>query len=185
MATSKADFREFVNTRYADLLRLAYALTGSPHEAEDLVQGALLKVMRRWGRVDDPMPYLRRVMINQRTSLWRRFGAREVVTAAPPDCPVGDGTGAIDDRQAVLTALRSLPPRMRAVVGLRYVADLSEADTATTLGCSVGTVKSQAAKGLTRLRKALEPVPQHANKEPTGASAGKTETSGTTVWRKP
>jgi RNA polymerase sigma-70 factor (sigma-E family) len=158
MAASDTDFRQFVDMRYTDLLRLAYALTGSAHEAEDLVQGALVKVMRRWGRVDDPMAYLRRVMINQRTSGWRRFGAREVVTAAPPDRPVGDGTATVDDRLAVLAALRRLPPRMRAVVALRYVADLSEADTATTLGCSVGTVKSQTAKGLARLREALDPA---------------------------
>jgi RNA polymerase sigma-70 factor (sigma-E family) len=185
MATSEADFRQFVSTRYTDLLRLAYALTGSAHEAEDLVQGALLKVMRRWRRIDDPMPYLRRVMINQRTSLWRRVSAREVVTATPPDRPVGDVTDAVDDRQAVLAALRGLPPRMRAVVALRYVADLSEADTATTLGCSVGTVKSQTAKGLARLRKALEPAPRRADEEPARAPAGKTNTSGTTGWRKP
>ncbi|GAA0935754.1 SigE family RNA polymerase sigma factor [Virgisporangium aurantiacum] len=158
MSASEADFRQFVDTRYTDLLRLAYALTGSAHEAEDLVQGALVKVMRRWRRVEDPMAYLRRVMINQRTSGWRRFGAREVVTATPPDRPVGDGTAAVDDRQTVLAALRGLPPRMRAAVALRYVADLSEAETAATLGCSVGTVKSQTSKGLARLREALEPV---------------------------
>jgi len=61
MSASEADFRQFVDTRYTDLLRLAYALTGSAHEAEDLVQGALVKVMRRWRRVEDPMAYLRRV----------------------------------------------------------------------------------------------------------------------------
>jgi RNA polymerase sigma-70 factor (sigma-E family) len=137
---------------------LAYALTGSAHEAEDLVQGALVKVMRRWRRVDDPMAYLRRVMINHRTSVWRRFGAREVVTAIPPDRAVGDTTHTVDDRHVVLAALRLLPPRMRAVVALRYVADLSEADTAAALDCSVGTVKSQTSKALARLRETLEPT---------------------------
>jgi RNA polymerase sigma-70 factor (sigma-E family) len=157
MTASEADFRQFVHTRYADLLRLAYALTGSAHDAEDLVQGALVKVMRRWKRVDDPMAYLRRIMINQRTTGWRRFGRREVVTPTPPDRVVDDATEAVGDRHAVLVALRRLPPRMRAVVALRYVADLSEAETAATLGCSVGTVKSQSSKGLARLREALEP----------------------------
>src|SRR6185312_14937743 len=121
-----ADFRQFVTMRYADLLRLAYALTGSAHDAEDLLQGSLAKVMRRWSRVDDPMAYLRRVMINQRTSGWRRLRRREVVTADPPDRTVADGADAVTERQTVLAALRSLPPRMRAVVALRYVADLSE-----------------------------------------------------------
>jgi len=179
MATSEEDFRQFVQLRYTDLLRLAYALTGSAHEAEDLVQSALLKVMRRWRRVEDPMPYLRRSMINQRASVWRRFAAREVVTATPPDRPVRDATDAVDDRQAVRTALRGLPPRMRAAVALRYVADLSEAETAATLGCSVGTVKSQTAKGLARLRRALEPPPQR-DEQP----AEETRTARVVAWRK-
>jgi RNA polymerase sigma-70 factor (sigma-E family) len=158
MTTSEADFRQFVDARYADLLRLAYALTGSAHDAEDLVQGALVKVMRRWKRVEDPMAYLRRVMINQRASGWRRLRRREIVTAAPPDRPVTDAADGVADRQTVLSALGRLPPRMRAAVALRYVADLSEADTAAVLGCSVGTVKSQTSKGLARLRDALEPA---------------------------
>lgn len=172
MTASEADFRQFVNTRYADLLRLAYALTGSVYDAEDLLQGSLVKVMRRWGRVDDPMAYLRRVMINQRTSGWRRFRQREVVTATPPDRSVDDATEAVGDRQAVLAALRRLPPRMRAVVALRYVADLSEAETAATLGCAVGTVKSQGAKGLARLREALEPAVEQTRAGNSGRRQG-------------
>lgn len=73
MATEDDDgFRQFVDLRYADLLRVAYLLTGSAHDAEDLVQSALLKVMRRWKRVDEPFAYLRRTMINQHLSVWRR-----------------------------------------------------------------------------------------------------------------
>ncbi len=155
MTGSETDFREFVDARYADLLRLAYALTGSAHEAEDLVQGALVKVMRRWRRVDDPMAYLCRIMINQRTSWWRRYASRELLTAAPPERVYGDVADEVTDRQMVLAAMRTLAPRMRAVVALRYVADLPEAEVAAALDCSVGTVKSQASKGLTRLREAL------------------------------
>lgn len=148
-------FKEFVDTRYVDLLRIAYLLTGSAHEAEDLLQGALVKVMRRWRRVDDPMAYLRRVMINQHISWWRRYRLREVVTDVPPDRTVSDLADGVALRGAVADALRSLSPRTRAVVVLRYVADLPEAEVAATLGCSVGTVKSQASRGLTRLRAAL------------------------------
>ena len=90
MASDDGGFREFVDARYPDLLRVAYHLTGSADEAEDLVQSALVKVMRRWRRVDEPMAYLRRVMVNHHISMWRRYRAREVVTAILPDRPVRD-----------------------------------------------------------------------------------------------
>jgi RNA polymerase sigma-70 factor (sigma-E family) len=157
MTGSDAEFRQFVEARYSDLLGLAYALTGSAHEAEDLVQGSLVRVMRRWTRVDDPMAYMRRTMINQRATRWRRFGRREVSTANPPDGVAADPSDRVAERHAMLSALRALPPRMRAVVALRYVADLPEAEVAATLGCSIGTVKSQTAKALAKLRSALGP----------------------------
>jgi len=69
MAGDDDGFREFVDARYMDLLRIAYLLTGSAHEAEDLLQGSLVKVMRRWKRIDDPVAYLRRVMVNQHISV--------------------------------------------------------------------------------------------------------------------
>jgi RNA polymerase sigma-70 factor (sigma-E family) len=143
MTGADAEFRQFVEARYGDLLRLAYALTGSADEAEDLLQGSLVRVMRRWTRVDEPMAYLRRVMINQRVTLWRRFRRREVSTAFPPDGVAADPSDRVAERHAMVSALRTLPPRMRAVVALRYVADLSEAEVAATLGCSVGTPKGR------------------------------------------
>jgi RNA polymerase sigma-70 factor (sigma-E family) len=152
-----AEFRQFVEARYGELLRLAYALTGSADEAEDLLQGSLVRVMRRWSQVDEPMAYLRRVMINQRVTRWRRLGRREVSTAYPPDGVASDPSERVAERQAMVSALRTLPPRMRAVIALRYVADLPEAEVAATLGCSVGTVKSQTAKALAKLRAALGP----------------------------
>ncbi|MEU5567649.1 SigE family RNA polymerase sigma factor [Micromonospora musae] len=153
------DFREFVEVRYGDLLRTAYLLTGSRDMAQDLVQDALLKAMRHWRTIDDPMAYVRRSMVNERTSRWRRLGVRELLTAAVPDRSRPDSTEAVVLRDELLAALDQLPVRMRTVLVLRYWEDLSEAEVATTMGCSVGTVKSQAARGLARLRAVLRPTP--------------------------
>lgn len=150
-----ADFREFVEVRYGDLLRTAYLLTGDRHAAQDLVHEALLKVMRHWRRVDEPMAYVRRAMVNERTSRWRRIGLRELLPGILPDRPGSDEADAVVERDELLTALQRLPARMRAVLVLRYWEDLSEVDIAAELGCSVGTVKSQAARGLARLRDVL------------------------------
>ncbi|WP_433349808.1 SigE family RNA polymerase sigma factor [Micromonospora sp. CA-111912] len=155
-------FREFVEIRYADLLRTAYLLTGSRHAAEDLVQNALMQAMRRWRQVDEPMAYVRRIMVNERVSLWHRFGSREflagVTGAWRLHADRGRSRDVADDvvvREEVRDALRSLPARTRAVLVLRYWEDLTEAQTAQTLGCSVGTVKSLASRGIGRLRAAL------------------------------
>ncbi|MFI5910884.1 SigE family RNA polymerase sigma factor [Dactylosporangium sp. NPDC051541] len=150
-------FEQFVRMRYAELLHTAYLLTGAPAAAEDLVQSALLKIMPRFDRVAEPMPYLRRAMVNQRTSWWRAL-RRERLSAEPPE-PAGGGgdpAGALTERSALVAELGRLPERMRAVLVLRYWEDLSEAETAAILGCSAGTVKSQASRGLARLRALLE-----------------------------
>ncbi|WP_204038079.1 SigE family RNA polymerase sigma factor [Micromonospora qiuiae] len=155
-------FREFVEIRYADLIRTAYLLTGSRHAAEDLVQSALMRVMRHWRQVNDPVAYVRRIMANERVSLWHRFGSREFLAGVTGAWRLHAERGRSSDvandvvvRDEVLTALQSLPPRMRAVLVLRYWEDLSEAQIAETLGCSIGTVKSQASRGLARLRAVL------------------------------
>jgi RNA polymerase sigma-70 factor (sigma-E family) len=168
MPSDEEGFREFIDARYADLLRVAYHLTGSAHEAEDLLQSALVQAMRRWDRIDDPVAYLRRVMVNQLSGIWRRYRVREVLTAVPPDHPVGDTASDVAERRAVYDAMRSLPPRTRAVIVLRYVVDLPEAEVAATLGCSIGTVKSQASRGLARLREALGRVAPIASQLTTG-----------------
>ncbi|WP_191844310.1 SigE family RNA polymerase sigma factor [Catellatospora chokoriensis] len=155
-------FREFVQLRYGALLRTAYLLTGSTHAAEDLVQSALLKAYRRWDLVDEPMAYLRRALVNQRTSVWRRIGSRELLTGVLPDRGRADGSAAHADRDELMAALAKLPVRMRAVLVLRYWEDMSEADTAALMGCSVGSVKSQASRGLARLREVLRPEPRRA-----------------------
>ncbi|GIH14423.1 SigE family RNA polymerase sigma factor [Rugosimonospora africana] len=156
---SDDEFADFVSVRYAELLRTAYLLTGGQHTAEDLLQTVLLKAMRRWGRIDEPMAYLRRAMVNQSASRWRRIGRRsEFLTAAVPDRPAtGDSAEDVAARDELLTALGTLPARMRAVLVLRYWEDLSEQETASALGCSVGSVKSQASRGLARLRSVLRP----------------------------
>ncbi|WP_395695331.1 SigE family RNA polymerase sigma factor [Nocardioides sp.] len=147
-------FEEYVAARRGALLRTAYLLTGHREDAEDLVQVALVKVVPRWSRIaSDPEPYVRRVLVNESISRWRRRRWREVSTDDLPDGPVGgpvDGPGA--DRVALQRALARLAPRQRAVVVLRYYEDLTEAETARVLGISVGTVKSQARDALARLR---------------------------------
>ena len=164
-------FQEFVEVRYTDLLRTAYLLTGDRETAEDLVQAALLTTMRHWRSVADPMAYVRRAMVNRRTSLWRRIGSRELLTDAPPDRGVPDGAARRAERDELLAALGRLPVRMRAVLVLRYWEDLSEENTAQLLGCSVGTVKSQASRGLARLRDVLGPGREAQETTPVGGAA--------------
>lgn len=154
------DFQAFVETRYAELLRIAYLLTGSTHEAEDLLQSTLLRVMRKWRQVDDPIPYVRRVMINYHISGWRRHRAREVLIPFLPDRWQRDTADRITERHALFDALRELSPRTRAVIVLRIWADLPEATVADLLGCSNGTVKSRLSRGLRRVRDVLGPSAQ-------------------------
>jgi RNA polymerase sigma-70 factor (sigma-E family) len=158
--TVEPGLAEFVRVRYGDLLRIAYLLTGSATEAEDLVQTALLRAMHRWHRIDEPLAYVRRTMANLHISRWRRHRARELLTATVSDRAERDATGPVAERDVLFRALRQLPPRTRAVIVLRYWADVSEADTADILGCSVGAVKSTASRGLARLRAVLEPDDQ-------------------------
>lgn len=150
-------FDEFAAARYADLLRVAYLLAGSRADAEDLVQAALVRVLRRWSRVDDPMAYVRRTMVNQHINVWRRVRRRETVTADLPEVISGDPAEAVSQRTALLAALRTLPARTRAIVALRYLADMSEADVAVAVGTSFGNVKSQSSRGLAKLRAVLAP----------------------------
>ena len=153
------DFRQFMATRSAALLRTAYLLTGDRGHAEDLVQNALTKTYRHWGTVRRsgvPEAYVRRILVNERNSRWRRDRSRtREVVGEVPDRPGGDETQAYADRDEMWQALRAMPPRTRAVLVLRYWEDLSEAETADLLGCTVGTVKSQASRGLRKLAEVL------------------------------
>jgi RNA polymerase sigma-70 factor (sigma-E family) len=147
--TGYADFEAFVVARRNSLLRTAYLLTGNHHDAEDLVQSALIKVVPKWRRIRDrPEPYVRQVLARESVSRWRRRRWREISSEAIPELTYHDNT----DRIALLEDLRALSPRQRAVLVLRYFDDLTETDTADALGISVGTVKSYAREALARLR---------------------------------
>jgi RNA polymerase sigma-70 factor (sigma-E family) len=153
-------FRAFMAARAPALLRTAYLLTGDRGLAEDLVQNALARAYRHWGRVratGDPEAYVRTVLLNERRRWWRRGGDRELAVADLPDRGGPDESAAVDERDALWRALRRMPPRTRAVLVLRYWEDRSEAETAALLGCSVGSVKSQASRGLRRLHAVLVP----------------------------
>jgi RNA polymerase sigma-70 factor (sigma-E family) len=146
----QAAFDAFVRARLPELLRFGRALTGCDEAAADLVQDALERTLLRWPHLqsrEQPEGYVRRVMINRNISLWRR-SRRERLTDDVPDR--GDSDSHRDGE--LWRAIRELPPRQRAVIALRYYEDLSEAEVAAVLGCSVGTVKSQTAKALTKLR---------------------------------
>ncbi|WP_117209748.1 SigE family RNA polymerase sigma factor [Allorhizocola rhizosphaerae] len=171
---AEADFREFVEARYAKLLRIAFLLVGDPDEAEDVLQTALLAVLPRWRTMDHPEAYVRAAMVNHLIGRWRRRRVIEVLTGVLPERPTaGPGTD-LENRDELWRALQALPGQMRAVLVLRYWEDLSEAETASLLRCSVGTVKSQASRGLARLRQMIEP-PRRAHPALLAVLAGDTE----------
>jgi len=159
-----ADFSDYVAARQHALLRTAFVLTGERASAEDLLQTALAKTYLSWSRIRDPRAvdaYVRKVMVNEHTSWWRRaWRHQEHSTGQPPD---GVGTAAagsgqadgVGERDAMWSLVRTLAPRQRAAVVLRFYEDLSEAETAQVLGCSIGTVKSQTSRALASLRRQL------------------------------
>jgi RNA polymerase sigma-70 factor (sigma-E family) len=155
------DFEEFAVAALPALLRFGVVLTGDRHRADDLVQTALVKTMRRWPHIDHSQPtaYVRRAMVNAHLS-WFRARSREsrIPDTFDPAAP-GDASASYDDQDQLARALAVLPARQRAVVVLRYYEGLSEAEIAEVLGCARGTVKSQASKALRTLRRALD-VPQ-------------------------
>lgn len=148
------EFRDFVVARSTALLRVAFLLTGDRGHAEDLLQTALMKTSRRWTHLVDreaSYAYVRRVMVNTQTSwLRRRRVVESFVDIVPESAAHLDDFSSIEGR--ALPALAQLPAGMRAIIVLRFYEDLSEAETAKLLGCSVGTVKSQTSRGLARLR---------------------------------
>ena len=151
-------FRDFVEARSSALLRSGWLLTGDWPSAEDLVQTALAAAWPHWSslrRQDAPELYVRKIMVNTFLRWRQRRWNGEVATAKLPELRAyGDVFAQVDSRTALTSALDRLPPRQRAVVVLRYFADQTEAQTAEAMGCSVGAVKSHAAKALARLREA-------------------------------
>jgi RNA polymerase sigma-70 factor (sigma-E family) len=157
--TSERDqaYVEFVTARLAGLSRLALLLCGDPHRADDVVQQAITKLYLRWHRVDEVEhldQYVRTILLREFLNERRLGWARVRLFAEPADraVPAGDDP---DDRMVVRAALAKVPRRQRAVLVLRFVYDLSVEQTATELGCSAGTVKSQTSHGLAALRRHL------------------------------
>src|SRR3954451_3794030 len=152
----RAEFERFVAEHGDRLLHAAYGLCGDWQHAEDLVQRALVALARRWSALStNPLGYAYRCLVRANIDRWRVVRRRPEVLLDPQDLsalgspiePEGR-----EDHLLVLAALQTLPRRQRAIVVLRYLQDLSEADTAQALGISVGAVKSGAARGLARLR---------------------------------
>jgi RNA polymerase sigma-70 factor (sigma-E family) len=163
MGADRDEFTAFVVAHEAALLRTAYLLTGDRGHAEDLVQTALARAYRHWGRVrqaDVPLAYVRRVLLNCHLSWRRRLWHGEQVLETLPD----GAEGWVADRQEahavgdeLRRALDQLSPRARAVLVLRFYEDLTETETAALLGCSTSTVRTHTARGLAAVRRVLRP----------------------------
>jgi RNA polymerase sigma-70 factor (sigma-E family) len=152
------DFDAFVRAKRRALVRSAYLLTGDQHLAEDLVQSALARTHRAWSRIEDPAnaeAYTRKVMYHIQVSWWRRHRVAESPTETSPEPRSTGGPGeatGLTNRMTIHGALQKLSTKQRTVLIYRYFEDRTEAETADLMGIAVGTVKSQTAKALTRLR---------------------------------
>ena len=152
-------FADLFDAQRGPALRLAYAMTGDAGLAEDVVAEAFARTYERWSkhRIDDPVAYVRRAVVNEVRSTFRRLAVRRRHAARqrntePSTTFPGDR---LADADVLRVALLNLTPRQRAVVVLRIVEDMSERDVASVLGCAEGSVKSQLSRGLARLRAAL------------------------------
>ena len=161
-----ADFTDYVKAREQTLARLAYLLTGDRDAAEDLLQNALAKCYRNWERVrgvEQPDAYVRRIMVNERNSRWRRI-VRRKESAGSHVLEVHDHPAppaAVDPAESLdlWRHVQALPRQQRAVLVLRYYEDLTEAQTAEILGCSLGTVKSHTSRALAAMRLRMSEAP--------------------------
>lgn len=155
VSQAEESFTEYVRARLTSLSRAAFLLTGEVHAAEDLVQQTLIQVAARWERIvanGDPEPYVRRVLYRQHISLWRRHRRDPMPVESLPERPGPDDASMVAVSLAVREALARLTPKQRAVIVLRFFDDLTEAQAAAVLDCSVSTVKSHTRDGLARLR---------------------------------
>jgi len=152
-------FREFARQRAAPLQRSAYLLCGDWHLAEDLVQETLAKAYAHWHRVqnaDNSDAYLRRILVNEARQRWRRHDAPVLPVDAVREQTARDAADDVVRRAELFQALLRLPIGQRATIVLRHLDGLTERETAAVLGCSEGTVKSQASRALAALRKYLD-----------------------------
>jgi RNA polymerase sigma-70 factor (sigma-E family) len=158
--SKRTRYEEFVADNGDELVKLAYAICGDRGRAEDAVQEALTRVYQRWSRLTDPLAYARRTAINVTRDDWRRSMRADRAHRAAAGLP---STGVDDPQERLVTnrglmdALDELPHGQRAVIVLRYGSQLSEAETAAALGITTGTVKSQTARALARMREVLTP----------------------------
>lgn len=169
-------FDQFMAERWPHVVRSAFLLTGDRNDAEDLAQAAFERACAAWGRVrraDNPDAYLQRVLVNCHRARFRKRRVAEHPVAAVPEGLrlVADPADTHGERDALMAALSDLAPRQRAVIVLRFYEDLTEAQVADVLRCSIGTVKSQTAKALARLRKHGQIV----ELAPTGTASKKRE----------
>ena len=148
------DFDTYVVAAWPRLVRSAWLLTGDWHKAEDLTQTVLARAYGRWPRIRSGVPdaYLRAMLATTFLTWWRRRWRAEIPSSSVPDSPGLDAVGRAELQQIVRNALLSLPHQQRAVLMLRFHADLTEAATADALGISLGTVKSYTARALAALR---------------------------------
>jgi RNA polymerase sigma-70 factor (sigma-E family) len=152
-------FDDFVVARGASLTKLAHLLSRDRGEAEDLLQETLASAYARWRRIERtefPEAYVRRMMVNRHTSLWRRHRGRVEPRHVLPERSLPDPSAASDLSHALREIVRDLPAKQRAAVVLRYYADYTDAGIADALGCSEATVRSQIYRALTTLRGAAE-----------------------------
>ncbi|MDQ1585120.1 MAG: hypothetical protein QOJ90_2939 [Actinomycetota bacterium] len=155
-----SDFSELVAARSGALFRTAFVVVGDHQLAQDLLQEALVKAYVAWPRLRDTTKaeaYVRRTIVTTAISWRRRRSFHEHPVALVPDARNADQTERLATHDVLWEQVRSLPTRQRAALVLRYYEDLSEAETASLLGCSVGTVKSQVSAALGRLRKQVRP----------------------------
>jgi RNA polymerase sigma-70 factor (sigma-E family) len=164
---SDEDFAAYVRANGGHLLKVAYLQTGNAATAQDIVQSVLGRAMLSWQRIaaGNPDAYLRRAILNERTTLWRRIGRRELLGGEPKDAGVADGSAVTDTRLVLVAALRQLPSRQRAAVVLRYLEDLPDAEIAVILDCTPATVRSHIFRGLARLRPLLGEEPSNCDPE--------------------
>jgi RNA polymerase sigma-70 factor (sigma-E family) len=166
-ASDEAEFTEFATAMIRRLRRTAYLMCGDWHRAEDAAQDALVKVYRRWHRIDRTHglnSYAHQCLVTSVFDQYRRPWRRErLVDTDDLDRVLPDASGTVDDRMLVVEALAALPPSQRACVVLRHYSDLSLEQTAAVLGIGVGGVKSQTSRALSRLRELIDQTERSAS----------------------
>jgi RNA polymerase sigma-70 factor (sigma-E family) len=156
---SSDGYGELFAAHQTTIYRFVSVLCGDDRLAEEITAEVFARVLPKWRRgvIDDPLPYLRRAAVNELRSRWRRRAhERRVARVQTSQRTIPPSGERVELREPLLAALSQLPPRQRAVVVLRYCEDMSEADVATTLAMAPGTVKSQASRGLARLRQLVD-----------------------------